>query len=83
MFKDKSSEGEREVKAVKLVDGTSLKRTHTHAHTSLVCVSVCVNHVHGFTAAQGHHLQPHHRSAGDSALPHQQKVRQSQEPSVN
>lgn len=46
-----------------------------------MCVCVCViNHVPGFTAAQGHHFQPYHRSAGDSFIPDQQKVRHSQGP---
>lgn len=43
-----------------------------HTGTS---VWVWVNHVPGFTAAQGHHLQPHHWSAGDGFIPNQQKVR--------
>lgn len=37
-------------------------------------VWVWVNPVPGFTAAQGHHLQPRHRSAGDGFIPNQQKV---------
>lgn len=48
-----------------------------------VCVCVWVNHVPGFTATQGHHLQPHHRSARDSSIPDQQKVRHSQEATMN
>lgn len=45
-----------------------------------MCVCVLINHVPGFTATQGHHFQPYHRSAGDSFLPDQQKVRASQGP---
>lgn len=45
-----------------------------HAGTC-ASVRVWVNHVPGFTAAQGHHLQPHHRSAGDGSIPNQQEVR--------
>lgn len=65
---------------MRLVDVMPLVR-QAHRHTHL-CMYVCVwvNCVPGFTAVQGHNLQPHHRSAGDSSIPDQQKVRHSQEP---
>lgn len=67
----------------KLIRGREVRavsRAHGHIHLCHVCVCAWVNHVPGFTATQGHHLQPHHRSAGDGSLPDQQEVRCSQGP---
>lgn len=59
---------------VEVMAGPGVSEPGSERTCACVSVWVWVNPVPGFTAAQGHHLQPHHWSAGDGFIPNQQKV---------